>query len=74
MNYRDYLTNELLNVAQKHKDDPEVYEAVCEVIKVARSFGCRNCSWYREGYCTYHFPGEERHPYYFCKDYEKRNE
>lgn len=69
MNYKDYLINLLLEVAQKHKDDPEVYEAVCEVIKVARTFGCRICGWYREGTCTKHFPGYEVGPYDFCRDW-----
>ncbi len=74
MKMRDEILNIILATAQKHKEDEEAYNALLDAMKEIKKIGCHSCSWYREGYCTFHFPGEERHPYYFCKDYNKRNE
>lgn len=74
MMMRDEILDLLLKTALKHKDDEEAYAALMEAIREIKKLGCHDCTWYREGYCTFHFPGEERHPYYFCKDYNKRNE
>ncbi len=69
MTIRDELINKLLEIAQAHKDEPEFYEAVCTAIRAAKSFGCKDCLWCREGTCTKHFPGEEVGLYDICNDW-----
>lgn len=69
MTTKDYLINLLLQIAEKHKDDPEVREAVNEAIAAAKRVGCKLCGWNRGGTCTRHFPGVEVHPYGYCGDW-----
>lgn len=73
MTIKEEIINLLLAQEQKHRNNPEMHDLVCDAIKEIRMIGCHTCIWYREGTCTRHFPGEERQPYYFCRDWEKES-
>ena len=76
MTLKNFVINLLMAKAEalKAQGDNTAFPLLAEVIKEVNAIGCRNCLWYRDNTCTLHFPGEERHPYYFCKDWEEKDD
>ena len=71
---RDDIIGLLWEAAYRHKDEPGVFEAIKEAIAEIRKIGCVNCVWYDSGYYTKRAPEKLVALYYFCRDYERKEE